>query len=138
MARKKPVNPHKEEAGYQKAKYNEISGAFCVLYDAEKAGFEVSSSGKWVVFCSCHGVLVAHENKQVASELLRDPKRWCNVCKQIIAVEEAEKLLNIRHARCDEEQMLMWAKLAKGNPEKIALFEKIYGEDPSECLEKYA
>jgi len=128
------ANPHKDEAGYITSKPNELSGSFCVLYDAKQAGFE-ASNGRWAVFCAAHGVILAHKNKKTATSLLREPQRWCNACKDMDDLQHAEHVLTLRHARCDDEQIRLWAKLARGNPEKVRLFEDIYGMKPDEFLD---
>ena len=127
--RRKSANPHKDEAGYESSRANEMSGGFCVLYNAQQAGFD-ASGGRWAVFCSSHGVVVTHANKRVAISLLREPQRWCNMCKDLHEIQQAEHVLTLRHRRDDEDQLRLWANLARGNPEKSALFEDMYGMKP--------
>jgi len=132
MARK-AASPHDEETGFVSARENVQTKGWVVLYDGEEAGFD-TQPGRWNLFCPAHGALMTETSKTRANKLLRNPQDWCPQCRTIASAEiEVEGTRIIRLDKTPEElerEMRFWAKKAKNNPEKQALFEKMYAVSP--------
>jgi hypothetical protein len=116
---------HSKEYGFVCSCKNNLTGKENVLYDTD-----VDEKYHWVISCISHAKSLSQSNKTEAKKLLKKPELWCSGCKELEEIIHAEKLLNNSCNRPDEEQLKSWAKIAKGNPEKCEIFEKIYGLKP--------
>lgn len=125
-------NIHKSEPGYISSKFNELTNNFCVLYDSRLSNFD-SVTDKWAVFCVEHANVCSLKTKSIGKEWIEHPEEWCSECKILKNIKDAEEELSTRQTRPNHEQLKLWANLARGNSEKIALFIDIYKENP----EKY-
>lgn len=133
MARK-AATPHDEEIGFVTSRANSLTRGHVVLYDGDEAGLD-TSGGRWSVFCPEHGSLISETSKARATKMLRSPHDWCRQCRKIArsAQEPAShpmRRVTEKSPEDIEREMRFWAKKAKNNPEKQALFEKMYGVSP--------
>jgi hypothetical protein len=126
------TNPHQHEIGYVTSRTNQLTNDYCILYDGDKAG-EVGS-GRWTILCSFHGSVVTNTNKRAAISLLRTPSSWCEACRTLAEMDEAEYILTLRTDRTTDEQLKRLASLAIGDPEKSQLFERLTGQQPEHYL----
>lgn len=126
--------PHADEAGFVATKMNMLNGQDIVLYDAEVAGFDLND-GRWVVVCHSHGTTTHESNQRRARKLMAGPAAWCSGCRHSTVPEVKRLRLMPFEMKSPEEQareMRFAAKRVRGNPEKIALFESVYGVKPDE------
>lgn len=124
--------PHVDEAGFVAAKASTLNGQDIVLYDAEVAGFDLRD-GRWVVVCHAHGATAHETNQRRARKMMGEPAQWCGGCRQVTEPPVTKLRLMPFALKTPEEQareMRFAARLVKGNPEKIALFEHVYGTTP--------
>lgn len=121
--------PYHKDAGYVTSRVNKLTNGYCILYDGNLAGFE-ASNGRWVILCSDHGRVFGLTNKRIATAMLRDPVAWCESCRDMVDLEEAEYILTMRATRPATEQFRRLARLAVGDPEKCYLFQKLTGKQP--------
>ena len=121
-------NPYENENGYETSRPNKITGGWNVLYKTED-----NEIGKWCVYCSTHGTVTNLRVKRTAVSMLLHPIDWCSKCKTIQETTDAKNFLTIHHTseRPYTDQMVMLAKLAKGDPEKCLMFEELHGIKPN-------
>jgi hypothetical protein len=116
---------HSSEPGFSCFCINSLSGNENILYDAG-----VKEKPRWSLVCIAHAKNTQCKIKKTAVQLLKTPELWCSGCFELDDLKKAEKILNSSSNRPDDQQLRLWAKLAEGNPEKCAIFEKIYGLKP--------
>lgn len=132
MAKRSHSNPHADEAGYVAASLNARTGQYVVLYDGRLAGFD-TSEGHWTVFCVTHGSFCCETNQRRARKLMKEPAVWCEECRD---VDEAPRIprrvvpFSLKSPEEQQKELRFMAKMVKGNAEKVALFETIYGVKP--------
>ena len=123
-------SPHDEEPGFVTARVNHLTKGFSILYDGEEAGFDK----KWNVFCSEHGTLATETNKARATKMLKTPESWCKSCARRKKTKErqAEPVRQLKEKTTEDidKEKRFFARKAKNNPVKQALFTKIYGVGP--------
>ncbi len=126
--------PHADEAGFVTAKNNHRTQQDNVLYDAKDSGFE-EAEGRWVVFCVAHGSVAHETNQKRARKLLSTPETWCGHCRTL--AEPQNPVSNaplvpfaLKPPEDQERELRFAAMMVKDNPEKIALFERVYGVKP--------
>lgn len=117
---------HTTEPGFSCSCINHLTGKENVLYDS---GVKEKPL-RWSLACITHAKNSLIGNKKTALKLLKTPELWCTGCIELDDLKKAEKILNKSANRPDDQQLRLWAKLAEGNPEKCAIFEKIYGLKP--------
>jgi hypothetical protein len=134
MARK--ASTGNEEAGFVASRPNPLTRGETILYDGYDAGLN-TEEGRWSLFCPDHGVLVPNTNKAKATKLLRSPSDWCPQCAVLAKAANEPPHHHRPMARVTEKtpedldrEMRFWAKKARYDPEKEALFEKMYGVGP--------
>lgn len=126
--------PHADEAGFITAKTNHRTQQDNVLYDAKDSGFD-ETEGRWVVFCVAHGSVAQETNQKRARKLLSTPETWCGHCRSLAEpqppVSTARPVPFALKTPQDQERELRFAAMmVRDNPEKIALFERVYGVKP--------
>lgn len=135
------TKPHADEAGFITAKVNMLSGQDIVLYDGEVAGFDLAD-GRWVVVCHAHGSTEHETNQRRARKHMATPEAWCSGCRQSKRTEPTRTMrlvpFGMKTPAEQAREMRFAARRIQGNPEKIALFERIYGEKPDAYYEEEA
>jgi hypothetical protein len=121
MARK--AHTDQDEAGFVTSRRNPLTRGQTVLYDGDEAGLD-TEDGRWSMFCREHGALVPHTNRAKATKLLRSPQDWCPQCANLAKTAQEPTPQDL------EREMRFWAAKARHDPEKEALFEKMYGVGP--------
>lgn len=132
MARKskKPVSsPYEKDVGYVAGRPNTITGGWNVLYQNDDYDVE---TGKWAILCTSHSTRIDCRLKRKAESMLLHPTEWCTNCKEVEDTEEAKRILHDAGTaeRPINDQMRMLARLAKGDPEKCAMFEELHHVKP--------
>jgi hypothetical protein len=123
---------NQDEAGFVCARDNEITRNKVILYDGYFAELPIVE-GRWSLFCSEHGTLVADTNKRRAIKRLKDPTEWCGECAAKREHDLHRPMRTVLDERSPDDldrEMCFWAKMARNNPEKCMLFETIYGVSP--------
>lgn len=123
-------NPIASEPGYVASRINPETGEPIVLYDGPLAGF--ADKPRWVVVCALHGTIIAETNQRRARSLLRAPEAWCECCKTVAEPVPSVHIIPFRQKTPDEQEqeLRIMAQRTKNDPEKVELFEKVYGVSP--------
>lgn len=126
----KRPNPQAAEPGYVTSRLNPDTGEPIVLYDGPVAGFKEKQ--RWIVVCAAHGSLVPETNQRRARALLRTPALWCESCRRAATPLPTLHVVPFpqRTPEEQERELRFMAQKAKDNPEKVALFEQVYGVSP--------
>lgn len=126
----KRPNPLSAEPGYITSRKNPDTGESLVLYDGSVAGFK--NEKKWVCVCALHGTIISESNQRRARALLRSPSLWCECCRSISDPTPILHIVPFQQKTPDdqEREMRVMAQKTKDNPEKVELFEKVYGVSP--------
>lgn len=126
-------DPHTQEPGFVTGRDNPLTGDRCVLYDGLVSGFDVKD-GRWTLICVGHGTVAAETNKRRAEKMLKEPSLWCDDCKRAhepVPVPQPRGIpFRLKDATAQEKELRFMARKVKGDPEKAALFERVYGVKP--------
>lgn len=135
MARKASITGY-DEAGFVTSRPNPLTRGYTILYDGDDAGLNIED-GRWSLFCPDHGVLASNTNKARAIKLLRSPQEWCEQCAVLARAANEPPHPPKPMVRFVEKtpedldrEMRFWAGKARHDPEKEALFLKMYGVSP--------
>jgi hypothetical protein len=124
---------HTGETGFLTAWQNPGTGLNIVVYDSKDAGFS-SDHQKYTLYCAAHGATCCETNLRRAKSLMRTPKFWCNECNEL-ADDDAHQALRVvpydlKSPEERERELRVMAQMIRGDVEKAALFETVYGVKP--------
>ena len=122
-------NPYKSDIGYVASRKNPLTLEYNILYDG-KYTEHGQKNGRWILVCSKHDTVRHDYNKQHSISLLKQSNTWCDYCKNLTKMEEAELILTLRTNRETSEQLQRLAYFALNDPEKRVLFEELTGQVP--------
>lgn len=138
---KRFYHAHLEEPGFIAARENTITDNLNILYESEPAGFD-PVDGKYSLYCVEHGWSMAETNKARAKKSLASSDAWCPDCKALeeTPIGSIRNLVPFRKKSPDAQlkELRFMAQLAKGNSEKVAMFEKVYGVTLEKVLDEDA
>lgn len=132
--------PHVDEDGFVEARPNPYTAQDVVLYDADGSGFD-RKDGRWVVYCAEHGEIAQETNRRRAQKLMREPEQWCSKCGRVEKDDEADGLavkpvpFAMKSPADQAREIRYAAMLVEASPEKVALFERIYGVALADAFE---
>lgn len=121
-----------DEDGFVEARANPYTAQDVILYDADGTGFD-RKDGRWVVYCAEHGETTQETNRRRAQKLMREPEAWCSKCGRVEKDEEVDGLaakpvpFSQKSPEDQAREIRYAAMLVEASPEKVALFERIYG-----------
>lgn len=121
------------EPGLISSRIDPVTGLPMVLYSSKEAGF-TNSTGKYTLYCTEHGETCCETNLRRAKSMLRTPSFWCAECRDLSDTGEDRDLkivpYDLKSTEQKEREMRAFARFAKGDFEKAALFEAVYGTKP--------
>ena len=72
--------PHNLDFGYIAERRNQITGEWCVIYDAEAQGIDTGGI-KYATVCTAHGTCISSKNLTNARIDMKTPEEWCGSCR---------------------------------------------------------
>lgn len=122
------------EPGLISSRIDPMTGLPIVLYLSKEAGF-TNSTGKYTLYCTDHGETCCETNLRRAKSMMRTPSFWCAECRDAAPEEVTSRDLKVvpydlKSPEQKEREMRAMARIVKGDFEKAALFEALYGTKP--------